>query len=157
MNNFFANDWIWSAVLWCRMRPLYQVSHNHSHVLIWILVLPVFVSQWLPSCLIYSKGLVTFFLQILAMLFTLKFFCVRHLFENSIYFFSQESPFLWLTASQSVVSLNVKYFAEKIILLHIESNRETFEFSQIPFLLHNFDLRRDFSAKTTYSVCLHNL
>ena len=26
----FANDWIWTVDLWCRKRPLYQLSHNHG-------------------------------------------------------------------------------------------------------------------------------
>ena len=25
----FADDWIWTTDLWCRKRPLYQLSHNH--------------------------------------------------------------------------------------------------------------------------------
>ena len=28
-NNFFADDWIWTADLWYWKRPLYQLSHNH--------------------------------------------------------------------------------------------------------------------------------
>ena len=27
--NNFADDWIRTADLWCRKRPLYQLSHNH--------------------------------------------------------------------------------------------------------------------------------
>ena len=25
----FTDDWIWTANLWCRKRPLYQLRHNH--------------------------------------------------------------------------------------------------------------------------------
>ena len=28
-NIFFADDWILTADLWIRKRPLYQLSHNH--------------------------------------------------------------------------------------------------------------------------------
>ena len=28
----FADVWIRTAYLWCRMRPLYQLSHNHAHL-----------------------------------------------------------------------------------------------------------------------------
>ena len=29
---FFANDWIWTVSLWWRIRPLYQLSHNHCPI-----------------------------------------------------------------------------------------------------------------------------
>ena len=31
-NKNFANDWIRTADLWCRKRPLYHLSHNHFPV-----------------------------------------------------------------------------------------------------------------------------
>ena len=33
-NIIFANDWIWPADLWNWKQPLYQLSHNHYHCLL---------------------------------------------------------------------------------------------------------------------------
>ena len=32
----FANDWSWTADLWYRKQPLYQLSHNHFPIVFYL-------------------------------------------------------------------------------------------------------------------------